>query len=133
MSSGFPTANCITVLRRDCKYAMIFFMNIKTELHIGPKRDCSQNFPIFNRTSIANHNCSKLSLLTSNIFVQTFDIICLCETYLASSTDINDNNVGIPGYIIYYINDPSNVNRRVNCNYYKNILHLKVLSTNFLQ
>ena len=92
-----------------------------------------KTFQFFNRTSIANHNYSKLSLLASNIFLQTFDIICRCETYLASSTDINDNNVGIPGYIIYYINNPSNVNRRLNCNYYKNMSHLKVLSTNFLQ
>ena len=39
----------------------------------------------------------------------------------------------IPGYIIYHLDHPSDVKRGGVCIYYKTILPLKVLSTNFLQ
>ena len=39
----------------------------------------------------------------------------------------------IPGYIMYYVDHPSDVKRGGVCIYYKTMLHLKVLSTNFLQ
>ena len=34
-----------------------------------------------------------------------FDIICLSEIYLTSTTDINDENLKIPGYIMYRVDD----------------------------
>ena len=74
------------------------------------------------------HNYSKISLLTAYIPILDFDIICLSETYLMSTTNINDENLKIPGYIMYRVNHPSDV-----CNYYKAMLPLKVLSTSFLQ
>ena len=50
-----------------------------------------------------------------------------------STTDINNGNSEIPGHIIYYINHLSDVKRSKVCIYYKTILPLKSLSTNFLQ
>ena len=79
------------------------------------------------------HNYSKISLLTAYIPILDFDIICLSETYLMSTTNINDENFKIPGHIMYRVNHPSDVKRGGVCNYYKTMLPLKVLSTSFLQ
>ena len=79
------------------------------------------------------HNYSKISLLTAYVSVHDFDIICLCETYLKSTRDINNEDLKIPGYIVYRVDHPSDVKRGGVCIYYKALLPLKILSTNFLQ
>ena len=58
-------------------------------------------------------------------------LICLSETYLTSTTDINDENLKIPGYIMYRADHPSDVKRGGVCIYYKTML--PILSTNILQ
>ena len=78
-------------------------------------------------------NYSKISLLTAYISIHDFDIICPSETYLTSTTDINNRNSKIPGYIMYRIGHPSDIKRGGVCIYYKTMVSLKVLSTNFLQ
>ena len=105
------------------------------EFSPGPKPDSSQSFSIchWNLNSMSAHNYSKISLLTAYISIHDFDIICLSETYLTSTTDINDENLKIPGYIMYRADHPSDVKRGGVCIYYKTMLPLKVLSTNFLQ
>ena len=65
--------------------------------------------------------------------MRNFGIICLSETYLTSTTGINDEKLKIPGYSLYYVNHPSNVKRGGVCIYYKTMLPLKFLSTNFPQ
>ena len=67
------------------------------------------------------HNYSKISLLTAYISIHDFDIICLSETYLMSTTDINDENLKIPGYM-YRAEHPSDVKRDGVCIYYKTML-----------
>ena len=79
------------------------------------------------------HNYSKIFLLTAYISIHDVDIICLFETYLTSTTDINDGNLKIAGYIMYHVDHPSDVKRGGVCICYKTMLPLKVLSTNFLQ
>ena len=105
------------------------------EFNPGPKPDSSQSFSIchWNLNSMSAHNYSKISLLTAYISIHDFDIICLSETYLTSTTDINDGNLKIPGYIMYHVDHPSDVKRDGVCFCYKTMLPLKVLSTNFLQ
>ena len=71
--------------------------------------------------------------MTAYISIDDFDIICLSETYLTSTTDTNDENLKIPGYVMYRVYHPSDVKRGGVCIYYKTMLPLKVLSTNFLQ
>ena len=78
------------------------------------------------------HNYSKRSLLIAYISIHDFDI-CLSETYLTPTTDINDENLKIPGYIMYRTDHPSDVKRGRVCIYYKIMLPLKVLSTIFFQ
>ena len=77
----------------------------------GPKSDPSQSFSIcrWNLNSMSAHNYSKISLLTAYISIHVFDIVCLSETYLTSTTDINDENLKIPGYIMYCIDHLSDV------------------------
>ena len=105
------------------------------EFNPGRKPDSSQSFSIchWNLNSMLAHNYSKISLLTAYISIHGFDIICLPETYLTSTTGNNDENLKIPGYIIYRVDHPSDVKRGRVCIYYKTMLPLKVLSTNFLQ
>ena len=79
------------------------------------------------------HNYSKISLLTAYISIHDFDTIHLSETYLTSTIDINNVNLKTPGCIMYSVDHPSDVKRGRVCIYYKTVLPLKVLSTNFLQ
>ena len=71
--------------------------------------------------------------MTAYISIHDFDIICLSETYLTSTTDINDEDLKIPGYIMHCVDHPSDVKRGGVCIYYKTMLPLEVLPTSFLQ
>ena len=57
------------------------------------------------------HNYPKISLLTAYISIHGFVIICLSETCLTSATDIDDENLKIPGYIMYRVDHASDVKR----------------------
>ena len=70
------------------------------------------------------HNYSKISLLTAYISLHHFDIIFLSEIYLTSTADINDENLKIPGYIIYRVDHPFDIKRGGDSIYYKTMLPL---------
>ena len=110
-------------------------LNGVKEFNPGPKPDSSQSFSIshWNINSMSAHNYSKISLLTAYISIHDFDTIRLSETDLASTIDINNANLKTPGCIMYSVDHPSDVKRGRVCIYYKTVLPLKVLSTNFLQ
>ena len=74
----------------------------------------------------------KISLLKAYITVHKFDIICLSETYLDSSTRHDDENLEIPGYDIARADHPTNTKRGGVCIYYKKCLPLRVLNIIFL-
>ena len=61
-----------------------------------------------------------------------FDM-CLVETYLTSTKDINDKNLKMPGYIMYCVDHPSDVKRGGACIYYKTMLSLKVYQQIFFR
>ena len=84
-------------------------LNGDIEFNPGPKPDSIQSFSIchWNLNSMSAHNYSKISLLTAYISIHDFDVICLSETYLTSTTDINDGNLKITGYIMYRVDHPS--------------------------
>ena len=77
----------------------------------------------WNLNSICAHNFAKLSLLRAYVSVHKFDVICLSETYLDSSTD--DEILEISGYYLIRSDHSSNKKRGGICIYYKNILPLK--------
>ena len=91
----------------------------------------SQSFSIchWNLSSMSAHNYSKISLLTD---IYLYNILIYVFLKLTSTADINDGNLKIPGYIMYRVDHPYYVKRGGVCIYYKTMLLLKILSTNFL-
>ena len=73
-----------------------------------------------------------MSLLKTYITVQKFDIICLSEKYLDSSTQPDDDNLEIEGYDIARADKPINTKQGGVCIYYKKCLPLRVLNIIFL-
>ena len=71
----------------------------------------SKNFSIchWNLSSIAAHNYSKASLLKAYVVVYKFDMVCISETYLdSSSITSDDGNFEILGYNLIRSDHPSN-------------------------
>ena len=61
------------------------------------------------------------------------NIICLSETYLDSSIQSDNDNLGIPGYNLVRSDHPSNNKRGGVCIYFKASLPLRVIDICFLQ
>ena len=102
-------------------------------LNPGPKRNAAQILSIchWNLSSICAHNFDKLSLFIAYVSVHKFDIICLSQTYLHSSTD--DESLEISGYFLIHSDHPSNKKRGGICIHYKNLLPLKVTDVRLLE
>ena len=83
--------------------------------------------------SIAAHNFIKVSLLITYNSIHKYDIICLSETYLDSSTVLGDDCLEIPGYNLVRCDYSTNTKRGGVCVYYKSYLLLKVLNMKHLQ
>ena len=77
---------------------MVFFQFIRAYWYSS--LTLVKTFQFATGTSIAFHNIeySKISLLTAQISIHNFDIICLSETHLTSALDIKNGNLKIPGY-----------------------------------
>ena len=114
-------------------YILLITRSGDVELSPGPKRKAAQTLSIchWNLNSICAHNFAKLSLLRSYVSVHKFDIICLSETYLDSSIDVE--SLEIPGYYLIRSDHPSNKKRGGICIYYKNFLPLKVTGVRLLE
>ena len=106
-----------------------------TEENPGPKLNSSQKLSIchWNLNSIAAHNFIKVSLLIAYNSIHKYDIICLSETYLDSSTVLGDDCLEIPGYNLVRCDYSTNTKRGGFCVYYKSYLPLKVLNMKHLQ
>ena len=114
-------------------YIFLITLSGDVKLNPGPKRKATQTLSIchWNLNSISVHNFAKLSLLRPYVSIRKFDIICLSETYLDSSTD--DESLEISGYYLIRSDHPSNKKRGSICIYYKNLLPLKVTSVRLLE
>ena len=74
-------------------------LELSGDIEFNPrlKPDSSQSSSIchWNLNSMSAHNYSKISFLTAYISIHDFDLICLSEAYLKSTTDINDGNATV--------------------------------------
>ena len=106
-----------------------------TELNPGPKQSSINAFSICRwiLNSLSAHNYAKMFLLKAYIAIHRFDIICIFETYLHSSTSLDDNNLEISGYNLIRSDHPSNNERGGICIYYKHFLPLRILNVQYLQ
>ena len=71
-------------------------------------------------------------LLKTYIAIHKFDIICISETYLDSSTLSEDHNLEISGYTLVRSDHPSRNKRSGVCIYYKRFLSLRILNVQYL-
>ena len=79
----------------------------------------------------STYNYAKAFLLKAYIAIHKFDIICISETYLDSSTLSDDNNLEISGYTLVRSDHPSNNKREGVCIYYKSFLPLRILNIQY--
>ena len=128
-------ATIITIWSLPWLYSLLILLSADVELNPGPKRASTRNISIchWNLNSISAHNYIKLFLLKAYIAIHKFDIICLSETYLDSSTTSDDGNLAISGYNLIRSDHPSNNKRGGVCIYYKHFLPLGVLIIQYLQ
>ena len=99
----------------------------------GPKPSSCDEVSIchWNLNRISGHNFIKIYLLRAYISTHTFDMLCLLETYLDSSTSSDGDNLTIPDYDLYRVDHPSNVKHGEVCIYYKKFLPLKVIDFHY--
>ena len=101
----------------------------------GPKCNSNQSFSIchWNLNSITAHNYLKIFLLRAYISLHNFDVVCISETYLDSTTALNDENLAITGYNLLRADHASNSKRGGVCVYHKSLLALRLIDIHYLQ
>ena len=77
----------------------------------------------WNLNALAAHDFIKVPLIEAFISTHNFDILCLSETFLGSTIDINNENINIDGYFILRADHPSNNKRGDVCIYLNNPYH----------
>ena len=116
-------------------YSLLLLLSGDVELNPGPKRNSSNTFLIYhwNLNSISADNYAKVFLFKAYIAIHKFDIICISETYLDSSTPSDDNNLQIYGYTLVRSDHLTNNKRRDVYIYCKNFLPLRILNVQYLE
>ena len=101
----------------------------------GLKCNSNQSFSIchWNLNSITAHNYLKISLLRAYISLHNFDVVCISETYLDSTTALDDENLAITGYNLLRPDHASNIKRGGVCVYYESPLALGLIDVHYLQ
>ena len=101
----------------------------------SPKRNSNQSFSIchWNLNSITAHNYLKVSILRAYILLHNFDVVCISETYLDSTTALDYENLHIAGYNLLRADHASNSKRGGVCVYYKSSLALRLIDVHYLQ
>ena len=84
----------------------------------GPKYS-SLTFCHWNLNGLTAHDSTKISILQAYIAQHNYDIVCLSETFLNSSTQSDDSKITIDGYNLIRSDDPSDSKKGGVCIYYK--------------
>ena len=99
------------------------------ELNPGPSNIVSQAISVcyWNLNGIAAHNYVKISLLEAYNAVYNYDVICLGETFLDTSHQIDDPRLKLQGYELLRSDHPNSTRPRGGVSiYYKEHLPLRV-------
>ena len=67
------------------------------------------------------------------ISLHNFNVVCISEIYLDSTTALHDENLEITGYNLLRADHPSNSKRGGVCVYYKSSLALRLIDVHYLQ
>ena len=98
------------------------------EVNPGPGQWTSLSFCHWSLNSISAHDFVKVSLLEAYNAIHKFDIICLSETFLNSSLQIDDDSLVLNGYKLVRADNPSDLKRGGVCIYFKESPPIKVLN-----
>ena len=117
-----------------CLYSLLLMLSGGFEMNPRPLSNCKEYFSIcyWNLSNIYAHDYSKLFLLKAYIILHKFDVICLSETYLDSTTPNDDDKLQISGYTFIRSDHPSNAKRDGVCICYKSSLPLRVINIGYL-
>ena len=105
------------------------------ELNPGPnKTNSSCKFSVchWNLNSLAAHNFEKVRLLEAFNAINKFDIICVSESYLDSTSSSNNEDINIKGYKLVRANYPNNIKRVGVCAYFRESLPVRVVPSHNL-
>ena len=86
----------------------------------------------WNINSLAANNMLKLSSIAAYNSIHKYDFICISETYLDSSVQSDDRDISINGYNLIRADLPSNNKRGGVCIYYRELLAVQLVKTNYL-
>ena len=122
----FVTLKSVKPYFAVCAYVLICFFHTifskillvnsgDTETNPGPRKSSPIKFCHWNLNGLAAHDFIKAPLIEAFISTHDFDILCLSETFLDSTIDLNDENTNIDGYSILRADHPSN-NKRAGVN-----------------
>ena len=114
--------------------SLLVLLSGDVKINPGPKRTPKASWSIchWNLNSISPHNYAKLSLLRAYLVFHKFDVICLSEIFLNSSSSPDDKTLEISGYNLVRSDHPFNSKRGGVSIYYKNYLPLRINSVNYL-
>ena len=110
--------------------SLLLILSNDVKLNPGPKKDSSKcNFSIayWNLNSTAAQNLIKLSQLEAYSTMYSYDLICLSETWLDSTTSIDSSDLSLKGCNLHCVDDPDNVKKGGVCVYYKETLAVDFL------
>ena len=100
----------------DTIFSKILLVNFgDIEINPGPRKSSPIKFCHWDLNGLAAHDFIKVPLIEAFISTHNLDILCLSETFLDSTIDLNDENTNIDGYSILRADHPSN-NKRAGVN-----------------
>ena len=107
----------------DTIFSKILLVNSGAiETNPDPKKSSPIKFCHWNLNGLAAHDFIKVPLIEAFIPTHNFDFLCLSETFLDSTIDLNDENMNIHDYSILRADHPSNNKRKGVCIYFKQSL-----------
>ena len=135
--------NCASHLSFNIRNVLSFFSNLflqnfliqhgDIESDPGPNR---KHKPLtcchWNVNSLAAHKFLKKSSIEAYNSIHNYHFICISETYLDSTTNLDDKDLAIEGYNIIRADHPNNLKKGGVCIYYKESLAVKLINVNFL-